>query len=175
MKILICEKFQRVTKNRTKLEKYLNVKIENKGKEITIDGEAEDEFIAEKVIDALDFGFPFSVAVSIKEQGYMFEIINIKDYTKRKDLEVIRARIIGTQGKTLKTFGILTKCYLELNGNRLGVIGEPEYIRTAQESVFSLIRGSKQANVYAYLEKHQPEPIIELGLKEPKKGRRNKG
>ena len=172
MKKILCEKFQRVTKNRVKLEKCLNVKIENQGKEITIDGEAEDEFVAEKVIDALDFGFPFSVAVSIKEQDYMFEIINIKDYTKRKDLRVIRARIIGTEGKTLKTLGILTKCYLELNDNLLGVIGEPEYIRTAQEAIFSLIRGSKQANVYSYLEKHQPEAIFDLGLKEPKKKRK---
>ena len=172
MKKIICEKFQGITKNRKKLEKYLGVKIKNMGKEIIIEGDAEDEFIAEKVIDALEFGFPFSAAISIKEQDYMFEIINIKDHTKRKDLEAVRARIIGSEGKTLKTLGILTKCYLGLKGNQFGIIGEPEYIRTAQEAVFSLIRGSKQANVYSYLEKHQPEPIFDLGLKETKKKRK---
>lgn len=174
MKKVICEKFQRITKNRKKLERILGVEIKNQGKEIIIEGNPEDEFVAEKVFDALEFGFPFSAAILIKEQDYMLEIIYIKDYTKRKNLEVVRARIIGRGGKTLKALSTLTKCYLELKDNSVGIIGEPEYIRTAQEAIFSLIRGSKQANVYAYLEKHQPKPIVDLGLKEVKKKRKSK-
>ena len=38
----------------------------------------------------------------------LFEIINIKDYSKNKNLERIRGRLIGTQGKALKTLTDLT-------------------------------------------------------------------
>ena len=142
------------------------VKIKNRGKEVIIDGKPEDEYVAEAVIKALEFGFPFSVAMSIKEQDYMFEIINIKDHTNRRDLGRIRARIIGKQGKALKTISNLTKCYFELKDNSIGIIGDPEYMKNAQEAIISLIKGSKHSNVYSYLEKHHVEPIIDLGLKE---------
>ena len=171
MKILIIEKLPRILKNREQLEKRLNIKITNRGKEVFIDGSPEDEFIAEKVIDALEFGFPFSTALLIKDEDCIFEIIPIKHYTKRKDRVRIRARIIGTNGKTLKTLCELTKCHFELKDNEVGIIGEPEYIKSAQDGILSLIKGTKTANVYAYLEKHHPEPILDLGLKKVKKKR----
>ena len=60
MEKIICEKPNRIIKNRKKLEGKLGIKITEKGKEITIHGSPEDEYIAEKVIEALEFGFPFS-------------------------------------------------------------------------------------------------------------------
>ena len=110
MKTILSEKLPRILKNKKRLEEKLNVKITNRGKEVSIRGKPSDEYIAEKVIDALNFGFPFSVAILIKEEDFIFEIINIKDYTKRHDLETVRARIIGKKGKTLKTLCGLTKC-----------------------------------------------------------------
>ena len=166
METIYCEKVPRIIKNKKKLEEKLNVKIKNRGKEVTIEGKPEDEYIAEKVIDALSFGFPFSIALLIKDEDNIFEIINIKDYTKRKDLERIRARIIGKKGKTLGTLHQLTKCNFELKDNHVGIIGYPEYIENAQEAVISLIHGAKQANVYSHLEKHQVKPVVDLGLKE---------
>jgi KH domain-containing protein len=162
---LICEKLPRILKNKKRLEKTLNIKITNRGKEIFINAEPEAEYIAEKVLEALDFGFPFSQALLLKNE-HIFEIINIKDHTSRKDLARIRARIIGTKGKTLQTLSQLTKCYFELKDNSIGIIGDPEYIKNAQESIIHLIKGAKQANVYSYLEKHQPKPEFDLGLKE---------
>ena len=87
MEIIICEKIQRITKNRERLQKALGVKITNKGKEVTVDGAPEDEYFAEKVIDALNFGFPFSVALLVKDEDYVFESLNIKDYTHKKDMK----------------------------------------------------------------------------------------
>jgi KH domain-containing protein len=169
MKKLICEKAARIIKAKQKLEKELNVKFSVKGKEITIAGKPEEEYIAEMVIDALNLGFPFSVAVLIKEEDYILEILNIKNYTRRKDLETIRARVIGKKGRTLATLSELTKCYFEIKGNKVGIIGDAEHIKNAQEAIIFLLQGSKQANVYNFLEKHQPAPILDFGLKEAKK------
>ena len=172
MKTIYFEKIQKLLKNKKRLEEELNVKITINGKEIFIEGKAEDEYIAEKVIDALNMEFPLRVALLIKDENFVLEILNIKDYTKRHDLKRIRARIIGTGGKTLRTLCNLTKCFFEVKNNEVGIIGNDEYIETAQEGILSIIKGTKHANVYAYLEKHQPEPIVDLGLKEPKKKRK---
>jgi len=166
MKTIISEKFPRILKNKKRLESKLNIKILNRGKEVQIDGKPEEEYIAEKVIDALNFGFPFSIAISIKEENLEFEILNIKDHTTRKDLERVRARIIGEGGKTLKTLNQLTKCNFELKDNQVAIIGAPEYIENAQESKISIIKGAKQSNVYSHLEKNQLKPVLDLGLKE---------
>ncbi|HLC78436.1 MAG TPA: hypothetical protein VJH92_04890 [Candidatus Nanoarchaeia archaeon] len=165
---LIIDKLPRITKNREKLEKRLNVKITNRGKEVYIDGDAEDEYIAEKVIKALDFGFPFSIALLIKDQEYEFEVLNIKNHTRKKDFKRIKARIIGAGGKTIKTLSELTKCDFEIKDNFVGIIGDAEYLENGQQGIISLIQGSKQGNVYSYLEKHQIKPVIDLGLKEVK-------
>ena len=125
----------------------------------------EDEYLAEKVIDAIDFGFPFSDVLALKDEDFSFGIMNIKDYTKRKDFEVIRARIIGKGGKTLKTLSQLTNCNFELKNNSIGIIGSAENIKNAEQAVISIVKGAKQSNVYSYLEKHHPLPILDLGLK----------
>lgn len=165
MKKILSEKIVRIIKNKKRLEKNLNVKITNRGKEVFIEGGSEDEYYAEKVIDALNFGFSFATSMLIKKENYIFEILNIKDYTKRKDLERVRARIIGKGGKTLKALQGLTKCSFELKDNNIGIIGDSEYIKNAQEAVIAIIRGAKQSNVYSFLEKNQIKQIIDLGLK----------
>jgi len=98
-----------------------------------------------------------------------FETIRIKDYTKKSDLGRIRARLIGAGGKTLRTLANLTSCNFEIKGNEIGIVGGAEEIKTARQAVILLIQGSKNANVYAYLEKHHPEPIFDFGIKEPKR------
>ncbi|MBI2044092.1 hypothetical protein HYT24_01890 [Candidatus Pacearchaeota archaeon] len=165
MKKLIADKIGRIVKSRKQVEKELDVKLTIKGKEVSIEGNPENEYYAEKIIDALNLGFTFEIALLIKEEDYVFEIINIKDHTKRKDLERIRGRIIGTKGKTLKVLEGLTKCFFEVKDNTVGVIGDAEHIEGAQEGIISLIRGSKQSKVYNYLEKHQVQPVYDLGLK----------
>ncbi len=169
MKIIFSEKFPRILKNKRQLEKSLNVKISNRGKEIILEGGGEEEYIAGQVVDALNFGFPLTAALQIAEEESIFEIINIKDHTKRKDYPTIRARIIGKEGGTLKTLSSLTNCNFELKGNEVGIIGPSEEIKNAQDAIVALIQGSKQSNIYAFLEKSHPQPIIDLGLKTKKK------
>ncbi len=171
---LICEKIERIIKNKKKLEEELNIKITNRGKEVYISGEPEDEYIAEKVIESLEFGFPFSAALQIKKEDILFEVLNIKECTSQKNLERVRGRVIGKGGKALKTISSLSDCYIELSGNKVGIIGNCENIKNAEEACKLLLKGSKHANVYAYLEKHRPMPLIDLGLKEVKKNKKDK-
>jgi len=169
MAILFSEDISKVVRNKKRLQKLLDVKINIKSNEISVEGVPEDEYIAEKVIDAINLGFPIAIALLIKEEDFLLEILDIKKYTRRKDLETIRARLIGKGGKTLKTLNTLTECFFELKDNDVGIVGPPELIKNASDAVIFLIQGSKQSNVYSYLEKHRVKPVLDLGLKEKKK------
>jgi len=168
MKTIFFDEPKKIIKISRKLRKELNVTVKVKDKEVTIEGTPEDEFVAEKVIEALRLDFPVEVALLIRDEDFLFEILNIKDYTHRKDLATIRSRIIGKEGGTLRTLNNLTDCNFEIKENEVGIIGSADNIENAQKAVVSIIQGSKQANVYSFLEKHHPEPILDLGLKEQK-------
>ncbi len=169
MRKLICDKAIRIAKSKKQIEEKFGVRIRLAGREVEIDGKPEDEYIAEMFVQALNFGFPFSTALLIKDEEFMFEAMNIKDYTKRRDLAIIRARLIGKNGGTLRALTELTKCHFEVKGNEVGIVGDAEKIKNANDALISLIHGAKQSNVYALLEKRHPLPIIDLGLKPVKK------
>lgn len=169
MKKIISENVGPIIRARKKLEKELNLKIDIHEKEIKLDGAPEEEYIGEQIIDAINLGFSVPNALLIKTEDLFYETLNIKNYTKRKDLKRIRARIIGTKGKTLRLITELTDCHLKIKDNEIGIIGFPECIKNAHDAIISIIRGAKHASVYAFLEKHKVEPIIDLGLKEVKK------
>ena len=99
----------------------------------------------------------------------MFEILNIKNYMRGKNIVRVKGRIVGEDGRALMTLSQLADCYLEIKGNNVGIIGNPENIERAQNAIIMLIKGSKHANVYAFLERSHPESILDFGLRENKK------
>ena len=166
MKKILSEKLPRILKSKRKLEKELNIEIKNRGKEVYIEGEPEDEYIAEKIIEAINFGFSISTALLIKKEDFYFETLNIKDYAITKNIERIKGRIIGKGGSALKTLSTLTDCYFEIKDKEIGIIGDPENIENANNAIISLAKGAKHGNVYAQLERNKPRPLQDLGLKE---------
>lgn len=157
METLFVTKTIELKRTKEELERTLKVKIEIKGKQVTIDGEAVDEFEAAQVIEAIGFGFSTKKALLLKDPSYVFRRISIKNFTRRKNLEDVRARIIGKEGKTKKTIEDIAGVYLELNNNEVGLIGPAEDIEQETAALTNLIRGTKQANVYQKLEKINAE------------------
>ena len=165
MKKLLCEKIVRIIKAKRILERELEVKITNRGKEVYLEGEPEEEYVAEKVIEAIELGFSIRKALLIKKDDLRFSIMKIKNYSKSKNIELAKGRIIGTGGRTLKTLSDLTDCFFEIKENEIGIIGSPENIKISEEAIILLSKGSKHGNVYSFLERNQPKPIVDLGLK----------
>lgn len=153
MEELFLEKTSIIRRNLEELERILKVKIEVAGKTITISGDALDEYEASIVLEALSFGFVMKKALLIKNEEIQFIKIPIKSITKRKDLKTVRARVIGKEGKTKRTIEDISDCSLVINNNEVGVIGNAESINKAKTALQSLIRGSKESNVYNFLER----------------------
>ena len=169
MEKIYCESINKIKQNKSKIEKALNVKIFISGKNVSVDGDSLDEYVASQVVEALDLGFTTDEALLLAEENFILEKINIKDLTKRHDLPRIRARIIGTKGKTKEIIENLSNCAICLKDNCVGTIGKTDDIKKAIKAITSIIHGSKQARVYAYLERERAKEKIklseDLGLK----------
>ena len=168
MKILYIKSARKILQNKKELERKLKVKILVKGTSTTISGKEADEYFAERVLKALDFPFLVEDALLLLNEEYMFEVLNIKFFTKRHDLAVVRGRIIGKKGKTLGVLQNLSNCIVVVKDNNVAIIGRAEEFPVVQQAVISLIQGAKQGNVYGYLErrgkkkKHKKSEKFEL-------------
>ena len=157
---------RKILRSKKNLESKLKVKISVKGNNINLHGEEVNIYVAEKVFEAIERSFSINTALLLTDENYILEDIHIKDVTKKRNLEQIRARIIGTKGKTLKTISELSDCHIVLHENTVSIIGPAEKIKDAMNAIESLIRGSKQANVYKYLERQRAKIMPEdLGLR----------
>lgn len=153
MKKLYIASRRKLIQNQKELEDKLNVKISVKGTSVAIEGNDElSKYFATRVIEALDYRFLVDDAMLLKDEEFDFRVVKIKDHTNRRDMNVIKGRIIGTKGKTLNALNELTGCEFAVKGNEVAIIGPVERIHEAEQAVISLVKGSKQGNVYAHLE-----------------------
>ena len=137
---------------------------------VTIKGNELNEYLVEKVIHAVDFGFHVDDALLLTSDDFVLEFITVKEHTRRKNLKEVRARLIGTGGKARKTIENLTGSVIVIQGNDVGIIVDAEHSEAVAQAIESLIQGAKHGNVFAYLEKQNVSrrkfDEDDLGLKE---------
>lgn len=152
------------------IENKIKIKIGFGKNNLTVSGSELNEFIVEKVIEAIDFGFDAEDALLLKDEDFVLEFIDVKEHTRRKNLKDVRARIIGTDGKAKKTIENLTGSVIVISENKLGVIVDSDHLDATIQAIESLIQGSKHGNVFSYLEKQNAgirnRYREDLGLKE---------
>ena len=152
-----------------KIEKRLKVRLTVKGDNIEVRGNEVACFSAGKIIEAIDFGFDVDDALLLVNENFCLEFINIKKHTRRKNLEEVRGRVIGREGKAKKTIEELTGAVLVVHDNVVGMIVDSEHLDAAVQGLRSLIQGAKHGNVFAYLEKRNrgmKDADDDLGLRD---------
>ena len=172
MESFYFSKVRELKREKTDLEKRLKVKIDITGKKVKISGNTEDEYDASLVLEAMQFGFSAKKSLALLHNDIIFRKIPIKQHTRRKNLKEVRGRIIGAEGKTKHTVEQISGCDVVITNDAVGLIGPALGIEEATTAVQNLIRGSKQANVYRFLERMNKEKRkmdTDLGLKLKKK------
>lgn len=166
MHIFIIKRTKKISEDKKILEKKLKVKFKLEGRKVSVEGDEVNEYLASSVLEAIEIGFDTETALLLTETDFVLEKIEIKNLTKRRNLQEVRARIIGSQGRTKELVEELTDCYISLHNNEVGVIGQSDRIKYCLQAIERLIHGSKQSSVYAYLEKQRKvvHPS-DLGLK----------
>ena len=135
------------------IENKVKVKVGFGRGNVTIKGNELNEFLVEKVIQAVDFGFHVDDALLLTDDDFVLEFIEVKEHTRRKNLKEVRSRIIGTGGKARKTIQKLTGSVIVIHDNTVGVIVDSTHLDAVVQGIESLIQGAKHGNVFAYLEK----------------------
>lgn len=144
--------------------------IDSEGEVLIDDANNEDPLMQLKVMDivrAIGRGFSPHHALRLLDDDEYLEVIDIDDYVgKRHDqLQRVRARIIGSGGKTRRIIEDLTGVNISVYGDTVCIIGNSVQMPIARSAVDMILSGSEHATVYRYLERKRGElRISEMGF-----------
>jgi ribosomal RNA assembly protein len=110
--------------------------------------------VVSNVVTAIGRGFSPSKALKLLENDCYLAVLDIRDYVGKKmqHIERMRARVIGTRGKTREIFEELTGADISIYGNTVAIIGTAFQLDIARRGMDMLLSGSEHATVYHFLE-----------------------
>lgn len=150
------------TKKRLQQSTGTLIEVDSATGEVTIDESgAADPVLALKardVVQAVARGFSEERAFRLLDEDAYIEILDIKDFAHSKNrVAQIRARLIGTRGKTRRIIEELTGVDVSVWGHTVALIGGAFEMAIAREAVFMLLRGSEHKTVYRFLERKRAD------------------
>ena len=134
------------------------VDVDSTTGEVTLETEkAKDPVLALKVIDvvkAIGRGFSPERAFRLFDEDVYLRGFDIRDYAGKnpKHVRRLRARLIGSKGKTRRVLEELTNTEISIYGNTIYIIGSLEELGIAETATDMLLSGSEHAAVYRFLE-----------------------
>src|SRR2546421_2398356 len=146
------------TKERLQKATGTRILVDSTTGEVTIDeADAQDPVMALKardIIHAMARGFSEDRAFRLLDEDAYFEVFDIKDFAhSRNRVAQIRARLIGTRGKTRRLIEELTGVEVSVWGHTIALIGGTFEMAIAREAGVMLLRGSEHKTVYRFLER----------------------
>lgn len=146
------------TKNQVETIGEVKLIIDSDSGEVTVikRGDPLKATITSSVIQAIGRGFSPVNASLLYEDNHQLIVISLRDFAKPGShrIDQIRARIIGSGGKTRKLVEELTSTHIAIYGDTVSILGDYVSVDYAKEALNMLINGSKQRTVYTYLEKN---------------------
>ncbi len=137
------------------------------GVKLTIDSEEGDveidhthatdpsmAIVVGNIVMAIGRGFSPSKALKLLENDCYLQIYDIRDYVGRtvEHVSRMRARVIGTKGRTREIFEEITGADVSVYGNTVAIIGTSLQVEIAGKGMEMLLSGSEHSAVYHYLE-----------------------
>ncbi len=158
------------TKKRLEDGTGVKIIVDSTTGEVTVDeSAAKDKFLAMKVRDlvvAIGRGFSEERAWRLLDDDSYFAVFDIKDYAHTPGrVAQVKARVIGTKGKTRRILEDLTGADVSVYGHTVALIADDVQLPIAQEAILMLLRGSEHATVYRFLERKRAQlRIAEMGF-----------
>lgn len=145
---------------KSEIEKSLGVKLAVDSREgtvvislakpVTEGGDPASLFKARDIVTAIGRGFSPEKALKLETDGYALSVIDLTDHVGNNinHLTRVKARIIGSQGKTRRI--IEETCHVDVSvyGDTVAIIGQFEDVHAAEEAVLTLVRGAPHGAVY---------------------------
>jgi ribosomal RNA assembly protein len=115
---------------------------------------------AKDVVMAIGRGFAPEVAYRlIRNEDEVFDLVDLRLTFGRSeaDIQRIKGRIIGSEGKTRRLIEELTEANVAVYGHTIGIIGTFEEADAARNAVQMIIEGCEHKTVYRYLQRKRTE------------------
>ncbi len=149
--ILIGKKGEIKKKIESLTKMKLNISREG---DVIVGGEGLGNYLAVQVVRAIGRGFNPEVALRLLKEGFILEIINIKEYTGKAEKKFIRikGRLIGRQGRVWKKIEEKTNTNISIYGKTIAIIGCVDDVSLARRAFEKLLKGSPHGKVYKFIE-----------------------
>src|SRR5256712_9531222 len=144
------------TKERLQKATGTRISVDSTTGDVTIDeAQAQDPVLALKakdVVQAMARGFSEDRAFRLLDEDAYFEVLDIKDFAHSKNrVAQIRARLIGTRGKTRRLIEELTGVEVSVWSHTIALIGGTFELAIAPEGVFMPLRWSQPKTAHRFL------------------------
>lgn len=143
----------------------VNLRIDSATGEVTITLEADAQdpsvlFRAKEVVTAIGRGFsPDRAFRLLQDEDAVLEVIDLRQTVGKSpaDIQRLKGRIIGKNGKTRRIIEELTEAEISVYGHTVSIIGGFEQTNAAREAILMLIKGSQHSTVYRFLQRRRHE------------------
>ncbi len=158
------------TKERLQKATGTRIAVDSSTGEVTIDESSTTDPVlalkARDIVHAMARGFSEDRAFRLLDEDAYLEVLDIKDFAHSKNrVGQIRARLIGTRGKTRRLIEELTGVDVSVFGHTVSLIGGPFEMAIAREAAVMLLRGSEHKTVYRFLERKRADiKVYQMGF-----------
>jgi len=150
------------TKKELETKTHTTISIDSKEGLVKVEAPEENAIPllrAVEIINALNAGFsPQRAFEMIEDEDLLLDIIDLSRAADNpKQLDRLRGRIIGKDGRAREQIENMTDVDISVFGHTVGLIGYPEQMKIARAAIDMLIEGVPHENVFAFLDKKKKE------------------
>jgi len=112
-----------------------------------------------EIVKAIGRGFAPEEAFRLLENDMMLlDVIDVGAAARNpNDLQRLKGRLIGEDGRTRELMEDLTGAAVVIYGSTMGIIGGPEQVDAVREAAEMIIDGAPHGSVYSFLERRHNE------------------
>jgi ribosomal RNA assembly protein len=137
---------------------HVNLVVDDEGNVQITSKDPLAEWKTVDVVKAIGRGFSIESARKLFSDDCTLKIINLKEvFSKKKQRERYKARVIGTKGKAKRTLAEISGAEICIYGDTISALGTIEEVELAIEGIRMLLRGAPHSTTYFVLQKKKGE------------------
>jgi len=136
------------------------ISIESKEGSVKLEGENATLLLRGiEVIQAINRGFsPERAFILLEDEDLLLDVIDLSGLTDSpRQLDRLRGRIIGKDGRSREQIEHMTECEISVFGKTVAIIGLPEQMKIARSAIDMLLQGLPHEMVFSFLERKRRE------------------
>jgi ribosomal RNA assembly protein len=148
------------TKKEIEEKTHVTITIDSKEGVVQVEGEdAVGVLRAAETINAINRGFsPERAFILFDDEDLLFDIIDLSGIADSpRQMDRIRGRIIGKEGKSREQIEHMTDTSISIQGKTVALIGLPDQVKVAREAIDMIVKGIPHETVFAFLERKKRE------------------